>query len=65
MGERVLIGCFSSHLRWYNNLSYLFLSGKYKRTYLHQILIEVIINSIQRITSMDYGVVSQTYSAFP
>jgi hypothetical protein len=43
MGERVLIGRFSSHLRWCNNFSCPFLSGGHKGASLHQLLIEVIL----------------------
>jgi hypothetical protein len=43
MGERVLIGCFSSHLRWCNHLRCPFLSGGHKGIGLHQLLIEVIL----------------------
>ena len=42
-GERVLIGCFPSHLSWCNNHSCSFLSGGYKGAGLHQLLIQVIL----------------------
>jgi hypothetical protein len=43
MGERVLIGCFPSHLSWSNNPSCPFLSGGHKGASLHQHLIQVIL----------------------
>jgi hypothetical protein len=43
MGERVLIGCFPSHLSWCNNPNYQFLSGGHKGAGLHLLLIQVII----------------------
>jgi hypothetical protein len=43
MRERVLIGCFPSHLSWCNNPSCPFLSGGHKGADLHQLLIQFII----------------------